>query len=84
MRYCYRVYLVDCISKQKHFSQVSQIESYREWNKNWAKMKDMTLKFQKKISKIYIYYIFEAILILFLVILEDDKSDNFLRGDKSF
>ena len=30
------------------------------------------------------YYIFEAILILFLVIFEDDKSDNFLRGDKYF
>ena len=33
---------------------------------------------------IYLYYIFEAILIPFLVIFEDDKSDNFLRGDKSF
>ena len=31
-----------------------------------------------------IYYIFIAILMLFLVIFEDDKSDNFLRGDKSF
>ena len=31
-----------------------------------------------------LYYIFEAILILFIVIFEDDKSDNFLRGDKSF
>ena len=31
-----------------------------------------------------LYYILEAILILFLVIFEDDKSDNFLRGDKSF
>ena len=32
----------------------------------------------------WLYYIFIAILILFLVIFEDDKSDNFLRGDKSF
>ena len=32
----------------------------------------------------YLYYIFEEIFILFLVIFEDDKSDNFLRGDKSF
>ena len=31
-----------------------------------------------------VYNIFKAILILFLVIFEDDKSDNFLRGDKSF
>ena len=31
-----------------------------------------------------LYYIFIAILMLFLVIFEDDKSDNFLRGDKSF
>ena len=31
---------------------------------------------------IYITF-FEAILILFIVIFEDDKSDNFLRGDKS-
>ena len=31
-----------------------------------------------------IYYIFIAIVMLFLVIFEDDKSDNFLRGDKSF
>ena len=30
------------------------------------------------------YYIFEAILIVFLVIFEDDKNDNFFRGDKSF
>ena len=33
---------------------------------------------------INIYYIFIAILMLFLVIFEDDKSDNFLRGDESF
>ena len=31
-----------------------------------------------------LYYIFIAILMLFLVIFEDDKSGNFLRGDKSF
>ena len=31
----------------------------------------------------HVYYIFIAILILFLVIFEDDKSDNFLRGDKA-
>ena len=31
-----------------------------------------------------VYYIFIAILMLFLVISEDDKSGNFLRGDKSF
>ena len=31
-----------------------------------------------------LYYIFIANLMLFLVIFEDDKSDNFLRGDKSF
>ena len=30
------------------------------------------------------YYIFEAILILCIESFEDDKSDNFLRGDKSF
>ena len=31
-----------------------------------------------------LYYIFIAILMLFSVIFEDDKSDNFLRGDKFF
>ena len=31
-----------------------------------------------------LYYSFIAILMLFIVIFEDDKSDNFLRGDKSF
>ena len=40
--------------------------------------------FSKRGYNNYIYYIFLAILILFLVIFEDDKSDNFLRGDKSF
>ena len=30
-----------------------------------------------------IYYIFIAVLIIFLVIFEDDKSVIFLRGDKS-
>ena len=35
-------------------------------------------------GKNVIYYIFEALLILFLVIFEDDKSDNFLIGGKSF
>ena len=32
--------------------------------------------------KNHLYYIFIAILMLFLVIFEDDKSGNFLRGDK--
>ena len=32
----------------------------------------------------FLYYVFIAILMLFLVIFKDDKSDNFLRGDKSF
>ena len=31
-----------------------------------------------------LYYIFIAILMLFSVTFEGDKSDNFLRGDKSF
>ena len=31
-----------------------------------------------------IYYSFGAIMIFFLVIFEDDKSGNFLRGYKSF
>ena len=34
-----------------------------------------------EVSK-YIYYIFIAILMLFLVIFEDDKTGYFLRGDK--
>ena len=34
--------------------------------------------------EVHIYYIFIAILMLILVIFEDDKSGNFLRGDKSF
>ena len=33
---------------------------------------------------IRLYYIFIAIVMLFLVIFVDDKSGNFLRGDKSF
>ena len=33
---------------------------------------------------IHLRYIFTAILMLFLVIFEDDKSGNFLRGAKSF
>ena len=32
----------------------------------------------------FLYYIFKAILMLFLVIFEDDKCGDFLRGDKSF
>ena len=39
-------------------------------------------QFKKDIK--HVYYIFIAILMLFLVIFEDDKSGNFLRGDKSF
>ena len=37
-----------------------------------------------EVSGKYFYYIFVAILMLFLVIFEIDKSVNFLRGDKSF
>ena len=46
----------------------------------------MVLSGAKYISNIIIYicYIFIAILMLFLVIFEDDKSGNFLRGDKFF
>ena len=38
----------------------------------------------KNTRDIRLYYTFEALLILFFVIFEDDKNDNFLRGDKSF
>ena len=48
----------------------------------------LALPFKVRVSfvcrcDVFLYYIFEAILILFLVIFEDDKNDNFLRGDKS-
>ena len=39
----------------------------------------MMVLFLYVLSIILLYYIFEAILILFLVIFEDDKSDNYLR-----
>ena len=40
--------------------------------------------FLTKGGLISIYYIFIASSMLLLVIFEDDKSGNFLRGDKSF
>ena len=43
----------------------------------------LSVMIKNKKNKI-IYYIFGAISIPFSVIFEDDKSDNFLRGDISF
>ena len=44
-------------------------------------MNQTALNFPSVVNR---YYSFIAILMLFLVIFEDDKSGSFLRGDKSF
>ena len=61
----------------------------KKWNLSENKLSrqwktKVLISLSGRTADMHLYYIFEAILILFLVIFEDDKNDNFLRGDKSF